>query len=486
LAAAVGLLAALLCAVPPLARATGTSCAAIWRGPVDGPPKPPGWRVRGAVALLGLTLAGLLAAWTGMPVAVLAFLLIAGLTAAGFAFLGRGLARVARHVAHGRRAVVRLAVANLGRPGAPTVPVAVALGIGLTLLVAVGVIGRSAAQHVEATLPAETPSLVLLNIPPQDGGRLSERLTALPGVARIETVPFLHARISRVNGAAIAEADAPRSVAWAVRGDRGLSWRDRPAATDRIVAGTWWPAGYAGPPLASLDAQVARRLGLAVGDTVTLALAGGPVTATVANLRRIDWTRLGLDFPILLSPFAEPPPHSLVAAVWSAPDAVPAVEAAAAQAVPQAPAVRVAEVLDTFGATVRSVRRLLDGLSAVALGAAGVVLLGAVADSARRRLHEMAILHALGAGRRAMVRAVVLEFVLLGAAVATVAVPLGWLGGAAVIAGLAEDAPLPGAAIPLAAFLGAVAAMAAAGAALVACLPRKDVMRHLHSGGLSA
>ncbi|WP_041813181.1 ABC transporter permease [Azospirillum baldaniorum] len=352
--------------------------------------------------------------------------------------------------------MVRLAVANLGRPGAPTVPVAVALGIGLTLLVAVGVVGRSATSHVAATLPTQTPSVVALNVPPPDGIGLSERLSALPGVGRVETAPFLHARISRLDGIAITEADAPRSVGWAVRGDRGLSWRDRPAATDRIVAGSWWPEGYTGPPLASLDAQVARRLGLAVGDSLTLALASGPLTATVANLRRIDWTRLDLDFPVLLSPFPEPPPHSLVTAVWSSPEAVPAVEAAVTQAIPQAPTIRVAEVLDTLGSTVQTVRGLLDGLSAVALGAAAVVLLGAIASSARRRLQDMAILHALGIGRRSMVQAVVLEFVLLGAAVAAVAVPLGWAGGAAVVASLADGAPLPGGAVPLAAFLGTV------------------------------
>lgn len=486
LAGAVGLLAALLCAVPPLARAAGTSPAAIWRGAVDGLSRPLGWRTRGAVALLGLALAGLLAAWTGMPLTVAGFLLLAGLVAAGFALLGRGLAGVARRLARGRRPVVRLAVANLGRPGASTVPVAVALGIGLTLLVAVGVVGQSATGHVEATLPTQTPSVVVLNIPPPDGTRLSGLLSALPGVGRVETAPFLHARISRLNGVAVTEADAPRSVGWAVRGDRGLSWRDRPAPTDRIVAGSWWPEGYAGPPLASLDAQVARRLGLAVGDSVTLALASGPVTATVANLRRIDWTRLDLDFPVILSPFPEPPPHSLVAAAWSPPEVVPVVEAAVAQAIPQAPTVRVAEVLDTLGSTVQTVRGLLDGLSAVALGAAAVVLLGAIASSARRRLQEMAILHALGVGRRSMMQAVVLEFAVLGAAVAAVAVPLGWAGGAAVVASLADGAPLPGGAVPLAAFLGTVAAMAAVGAVLVAWLPRRDVMRRLRSDALSA
>jgi len=479
LSATVGLLAALLCALPPLARAAGTSPGAIWRSPADGPRQPLGWRTRGAVAVLGLSLAGVLAAWTGLPLAVAGFLLAAGLAAAGFAALGHGLARAARRRARGRRAVVRLAVANLGRPGAPTVPVAVALGVGLTVLVAVGVTGTSAVRHVEATLPAETPSVVFLNVPPRDARSVRERLSARPGVHRVETAPFLHARISRVNGLAVTEADVPRSVAWAVRGDRGLSWRDRPAATDRIVAGAWWPPGYDGPPLASVDALVGRWLGLAVGDTISLALASGPVTATVANLRRVDWTKLDLDFPVVLSPPAEPPPHSLVAAVWCDAAAVPAVEAAMAEVSPHAPAVRAAEVLGTLRATVAHVRGLLDGLSVVAIGAAGLVLVGAIANSMRRRLHEMAILHALGIGRRPMGLAVILEFALLGAAVAAVAVPLGWLGGTAVVTSVTSTGGTPGGTIAVAAFLTTVVAMAVVGAVLAASLRRSDVLRQL-------
>ena len=41
--------------------------------------------------------------------------------------------------------------------------------------------------------------------------------------------------------------------AWFLRGDRGLTYAREVPEGSRIVAGEWWPADYAGPPLISLD-----------------------------------------------------------------------------------------------------------------------------------------------------------------------------------------------------------------------------------------
>lgn len=151
-----------------------------------------------------------------------------------------------------------------------------------------------------------------------------------------------------------------------------------------------------------------------------------------------------------------------------------------AEVSPQAPAVRAAEVLRPLRATIDRIRLLLDGLSVLALCGAAIVLLGAIANSVRVRLHEMAILHVLGVGRRPMGQAMVLEFTLLGAAVAAVAVPLGWLGGTAVVASVTDASGIPGGAFAVAAFLATILAMALAGAVLVAGLRRSGVLRHLH------
>jgi putative ABC transport system permease protein len=279
----------------------------------------------------------------------------------------------------------------------------------------------------------------------------------------MEQRPFLHARLARIGGEPVRRDAVPRDVAWAVRGDRGVSWSAAPPPDSRITAGAWWPADHAGPPLASLDAAVARRLGIAVGDRLTLNIQGRPLEATVANLRQMDWTRLRLDFPIVLSPPARPPPHSHVAAVWADAAALDAVEAAAALRVPEAAPIRIAPLLDDIGAMVRGTAAALTLASGVAVAATLAVLAGSLAAGYRRRVHETVLLKVLGARPRQLVLACVVELTLLGLATAAVAAVLGTAGAHAVVTRITPDGWLFPPLVPAVLAALAVAGFAAAG-----------------------
>ncbi|EKV30493.1 hypothetical protein C882_4452 [Caenispirillum salinarum AK4] len=472
MAVAVGVLAAAAFAIRPLAWAAGHRPPEVWRSALAPAAGRGGRRAWAAAVATGAVAVGVVAAWTGMPVATAAFLVVCAAAAALFAVAGRGLARLARRLARGRRGAVRMALINIGRPDAPTVPVTVVLGLSLALVTAVGLTGRAALHHMDATLPAEAPDAVVLSVPPEADAALQARLKDVPDVRRVETAPFLHARISRLKGAPVVETDVPRSVAWAVRGDRGLSWRRLPRSGTELAAGTWWAEDHAGPLLASVDARVAGRLDLAVGDALTLATPSGPMTATVANLRRMDLTALDLDFPIILSPPAEPPPHSRIAAVWAPQGALAAAEAAIADVAPDAPVLRMAPVLEALRGTVAQVRALLLGLAGFALGAAALVLAATVLASARARQHDVTILRALGVSQRQVDRVLVLEFAMLGAAVGLLAVPVGTAAGLAVAAAVTTAGDAVDAGLPLAVVGSTVVVMAGVGLILARRLRR--------------
>src|SRR5207248_72562 len=122
--------------------------------------------------------------------------------------------------------------------------------------------------------------------------------------ASFAEMPMLRARITRLDGKPVEAAQVAPEAQWALRSDRGLTYAAEPPAGSHIVAGSWWPADYRGAPLVSFDAELAQGMGLKLGDTLSVNLLGREITATIANLRQIDWARLGINFAIVFAPGA--------------------------------------------------------------------------------------------------------------------------------------------------------------------------------------
>ena len=424
----------------------------------------------GPIAAAALLLVGLLFATTAMPVLASLFAVAAGLAVAAFLLLGRLVAWAAGRCARRGPPLLRLALNGLSRPGAVTVPVVAVLGLCLTLLVAVKTIEDNALHHLDETVPRDAPDLAFLNLSPEEGPAFAALVRRVAPGSRVERRPFLHARLTHVGDRPLLRDAVPRDVAWAVRGDRGVSWAAAPPPDAAIVAGSWWPAEHAGPPLVSVDAAVAQRLGIAVGDTIALNHRGRRLTATVANLRQIDWSQLRLDFPFLLSPPAAPPDHREIAAAWtSGPEATAALEAAVGAAFPAVATVRVGPVLERLRGALLAASRPLALIAGAAVAAAVAVIAGSLAATHRRRLRELVLLKVVGARPRQLMLAGMLELALLGLVTAAAAALLGTLAAHAVVVRIAPDGWLFRPAVPL-----TVAAVATAGMALAGLwLPRR-------------
>jgi len=444
-----GFLAALLFSLWPLARAEVQRPQALFRHELSSEPARPRTRRLVMLAALATALAVLFVWSSPLPAAAAVFAVAAALVVAIFLGLGRLVAIAARSI--GRlsalrgRPLLRLALANLHRPGAPTASLVMAAGLCLTLVVAVEAMRQNADRHLVDTVPGAAPGLVVLNIVPGEGGRFDAFMAGSPQVDRWERSPFLHARITGIGDRAVADLRIPADVAFVVRGERGISWRADPPA-EGLVAGQWWPQDYVGPPLVSLDEHAARRFGVGVGDSLTLDVLGKPLRGRIANLRRVDRAGLDLDFPILLSPFSQPPPHREIAAVWTAPSAGPEaardLRTALSLAFPEAPSVLVGEVIAFLERVVGGAGRALGGLSAATGAAAFLVLMGAVAANRSRRLREAILLKVLGAARTQVLAVTAVELALIGAVAALAALVLGNLAAWAAIAMLIDFRPV--------------------------------------------
>ena len=375
----------------------------------------------------GMILSGLVALvfWVSpMPLLTVAFLAGALVLAAFYYALGISLSGLARaltgSLVNGKSANLRLALGNLYRAGAPTGPVVMALGLTLTLLVALDGIGLAASRHIQKSLPHSAPDLVAFSLKTETATRLGAELAASGLVERQRIMPFLHARVQAIGGVPVRDLQIPRSQNWVIRGDRGVSF-----ATS-LPDGARWEGAQADQTGFSLDAGVAKKLGLDPGDTITLNTGGQVRSGPVLNFREVDWTGLDLDFPIIATPATfSGIPYSLAASLKAGPGKKADLEAFVKSRFPDVPLIRVADVLQSLGKALETILAGLKGTALICGLAALMVLAGSILQSLEQRTVDAAMFKVLGARRRQLLGQLMVEFVALGSLVALAAVPFG-------------------------------------------------------------
>jgi putative ABC transport system permease protein len=430
LAAAFGVATTLAFALWPLASAREIAAGNLFRDLVDPAPRRPRPAYIIATALAGLALAALGIASAGDPVTALWFIAGAAGALITFRLLALALMALARHARRPRRPGLRLALANLHRPGAPTAGIVSSLGLGLTVLVAIALVQGNLAETVDERLPERAPSFFFIDIQPDQVAEFDQLVRSTPGVSQVARVPSLRGRITRLNGVPVEQAVVKPEARWVVSSERGLTYAASPPKGSRIVDGKWWPEDYRGPALVSMDAEIANGMGLKLGDTITVDVLGREVTATIANLREIDWTSLGINFVLVFSPgLLDGAPQMHIATARTPPGEEAGLERAVTDRFPNITAIPVKDALQAVSDIIAAIAVGMRVLAAITLAAGTLVLAGAVAAGQRRRVYEAVVLKVLGATRGDVARAYLIEYGLLGLATAGIAAALGTVAG---------------------------------------------------------
>ncbi len=427
-----GLLTALAFALWPLGRAHDISVSMLFRDQIAAERSWPRLRyVIGSAAIVAVL--SLLAIFSTYDQRVAIYFIIAAAVVFVLLRLVAMLTMwIARRVPRQRSTVLRLAIANIHRPGALTPSVMLSLGLGLALLVTVVEIDGNLHREFAASLPEHAPSFFFIDIPAAESDRFDGFIRQSAPGATIERVPMLRGRIVSANGVAADDLNAAPGSRWVLRGDRGITYAKAVPAGSRIVSGLWWSADYAGEPLVSLESRTAHDLDLKIGDTITVNALGRNVTARIANLRAVDWENLGINFVMVFSPGTfNGAPHSDIATLTFADGGTAAEETtvikALGDAFPTVTSVRVKDALDAVDGLVSKLVLALRGASSITLIAAALVLGGALAAGQRYRVYDAVVLKTLGATRARLTAAYAIEYLLIGLATVVFGVAAGSL-----------------------------------------------------------
>ena len=435
-AAIYGALTALIFTLWPLARTENVRAAVIFRGMDDHAQGWPRWPYMLVTLALVGGLVAIAAAFAAVP--VLAFATAGGVIGAlaVLALAALGVRALARRAARSRglrgHTALRMAMGAIGNPREGAGAVILSLGLGLTVLAAVGQIDNNLRRAISTDLPDRAPSYFFLDIQNTQLDGFLDRLERDDNVDRVETAPMLRAVVTELNG--IASRDHPAAGHWVLRGDRGITYSATPPEGTRLTAGTWWDADYSGPPLVSFGAEQAADLGLGVGDTVTINVLGRDITAEIANLREVDFSTGGIGFVMVMTPDPiRAAPHTHIATVYALEAAEGAILRDLSNMYPNITAIRVREAAERVTEALSTMATATSFAALATLLTGFVVLIGAAAAGERARVFEAAVMKTLGASRRGILASFALRSALMGAAAGLVALGAGALASWAVM-----------------------------------------------------
>ncbi len=304
----------------------------------------------------------------------------------------------------------RLALAGLQRRGTSNAMQVVIFAMAIMLLLVLVLVRTSLIDQWQTQLPEGTPNHFMINIGPQDVQSVDQVLRA-QDIASEPLYPMIRGRIMAVGGQELPTTDDQEEGRR--QRETNFTWSDTLPPGNTLFSGQWWQP-QSDEALVSVEREFAERLGIEVGDTVGFLVGSQPLEARVANLRELDWQSMRPNFFLIFPPrLLADYPATFMTSFYLAPGDKPFLN----QFVRSFPTVTVIEmdvVVDQIRTIVKQVSAAIELVLAVILVAGSLVLVAGVQASVDARMHESAILRALGARRGLVLGGLFIEFATMG------------------------------------------------------------------------
>jgi len=286
----------------------------------------------------------------------------------------------------------------------------VIFAMAIMLLLMLVLVRTSLIDDWQTQLPEGTPNHFMINIGPEDVQPVDQMLRA-QDIASEALYPMIRGRIMGVNGEELPQTD-DREEGRRQR-ETNFTWSDTLPPGNKLFAGQWWQA-QTEDAVVSVEREFAERLGVSVGDTLMFLVGSEPLEARVTSLRELDWQSMRPNFFLVFPPrVLAPYPATFMTSFFLGPDD----KAFLNQFVRSFPTVTVIEmdvVVEQIRTIVGQVSSAIELVLAVILAAGSLVLVAGVQASVDARMHESAILRALGARRSLVLGGLFIEFAAMG------------------------------------------------------------------------
>lgn len=315
----------------------------------------------------------------------------------------------------------RYGFASISRRAGSSMVQAIALGLGMMVILLLTVVRSDLLANWRASLPPDAPNHFIINVQPDEVAPMraffADQDQPVP-----KLYPSIHGRLLAINDTPIASMRySDHRTEHLAKREFHLTWTRELQADNRIVAGRWWSSPKPDQPQFSVEADIAATLGIKLGDILTFELVNQTVKAPVTSLRTINWDSFNPNFFVVASPgLLDNSPATYLTSIYLAEEN----KSLLAPLVQQFPSITILDV----AALLRQVRMIIDRVTLAVefifmftVAAGLVVLFAAIQSTNDERLHESAVLRTLGAGKGTILRGLAAEFLSLGAVAGTIA-----------------------------------------------------------------
>lgn len=423
-----GLLVTFVFALWPLGEAVRSSALELFRSAAAPMRSRPARRFIVATVILVVMLAGLAIGSARDTRFAMWFVVGALFCLAVFWALGHALAWLTKRMKAPRNPALRLGLRNLYRPGNATANTLVSLGLGLTVLMSITLIELNLRDGIVQNLPKDAPAFFFLDIQRDQKDAFENLVMEQPSANTLKFSANLRGRIVSVNGIPAVEALKDDSERWLLQNDRGFTYADALPAHSEIIEGAWWASDYQGPPLISVVEDVARGFDVGPGDEITVNILGRDITATIANVRTVNWMNFTINYAITFAPgVLEAAPHGWLATVVADPAQEAVIQRNLGAAFPNITMIRLSDAVAAAGDILGNMATAVRAMALIAVITGILVLAGSLAATRTQRLYDTVILKVLGISNPTLLMAFLAEFGLLGLLAGGVSLALGAL-----------------------------------------------------------
>lgn len=297
---------------------------------------------------------------------------------------------------------LRLAVSRLLRQPWSTLSQLAAFSLSFMLLALLLVLRGDLLDRWQQQLPPESPNYFLINIAPEQVGQVKGFL-AEHQVIPSAFYPIVRARLTEINGKST-DGSADESL----NRELNLTWQNQ-LDHNEVTAGNWPPKTGE----VSIEEGLAKRLNIALGDSVTFTGDTQAFSAKVTSLRKVDWESLRPNFFFIFPQGAlDGQPQSwLTSFRW---DNGTTLLTQLNREFPTVSLLDIGAILKQVSQVLGQVSRALEVMVVLVTACGVLLLLAQVQVGMRQRHQELVVWRTLGAGKSLLRTTLWAEFALLG------------------------------------------------------------------------